>query len=86
MIRMSQERNGRQANRKVGRITAVLPDCLYSLQLEDGAAVTAHLSMEMRLHSVRLLAGERVSVELSPFDPSRGRIVKRLAKEPGASS
>ena len=75
---MSQEQDGQRMSKKVGRIIAVLPDCLYSLQLEDGDAVTAHLSVEMRLHSVRLLEGDRVNVELSPFDPSRGRSVKRL--------
>jgi len=75
---VSQGEEPRKRDRKVGRVSAVLPDCLYSLQLDDGTAITAHLSAEMRLHSVRLLEGNRVSVELSPFDPSRGRIVRRL--------
>lgn len=58
-------------------VVAVLPDRLYSLRLEDGSLVTAHIAAAMRLHCVRLLEGERVVVELSPFDPGRGRIVRR---------
>ena len=65
--------------RKRGRIAAVLPNSMYSLHLDDGTTVVAHLSPEMRLHTVRLLTGDSVCVELAPFDPTRGRIVKRLA-------
>ena len=61
----------------VGTVTAVLEEKLFRLRLEDGRQVTAHMGAEMRLHEVRLLQGDRVSVELSPFDPSRGRIVAR---------
>ena len=62
----------------MARVTAVLPNCLYSLVLEDGKPVTAHIASEMRLHNVRLLEGDRVKVELSMLDPSRGRIVRRV--------
>jgi translation initiation factor IF-1 len=62
---------------KPGTVMAVLPDSLFSLRMEDGSSVTAHMAPRMRLHCVRLLEGERVVVELSPFDPGRGRIVRR---------
>ena len=58
------------------RVEEVLPSQLYQLRLEgEGGTVRAHLSAEMRMHSVRLLPGTRVEVEVSPFDPSRGRIL-----------
>lgn len=58
------------------RVEDVLPSELYLLRLEgDGGTVRAHLSAEMRMHNVRLLPGARVEVEVSPFDPSRGRIL-----------
>ena len=57
----------------------VLPSELFLLRLEgDGGLLRAHLSGEMRLHNVRLLPGARVEVEVSPFDPSRGRILSVL--------
>ncbi len=60
-----------------GRVTGVLPSGLYSLVLEDGREIKAHIATEMRLHNVRLLEGDKVSVAVSPFDPGRGRIVRR---------
>ncbi len=58
------------------RVEDVLPSELYLVRLEgDGGTMRAHLSAEMRMHYVRLLPGARVEVEVSPFDPSRGRIL-----------
>lgn len=57
-------------------VESVLPNELFLLRLEgDGGTLKAHLSAEMRMHSVRLLPGTRVEVDVSPFDPSRGRIL-----------
>jgi len=61
------------------RVEDVLPSELYLVRLEGdggtGGTMRAHLSAEMRMHYVRLLPGARVEVEVSPFDPSRGRIL-----------
>jgi translation initiation factor IF-1 len=60
------------------QVTDVLPNSLYELELPEGRKMRAHLSAEMRLHNVRLLPGEWVQVEPSPFDPSRGRILRKV--------
>ncbi len=72
----------RRAVQVTGRITAPLPNALYRVALEDGHEILAHVSAELRMRSIRLLPGDRVRVELSPFDLSRGRIVD-LRREQG---
>jgi translation initiation factor IF-1 len=63
---------------QAGVIREVLPNERFRCELADGE-VCCHISGEMRLQAVRLLPGERVSVEVSPFDPSKGRIVAMVA-------
>ncbi len=62
-----------------GTVAEVLPSALYLVELPNGEQVQAHAGNRLRLHLVRLLPGDRVRVECSPVDPSRGRIVARLA-------
>lgn len=54
-----------------------LPSTTFKVKLDDGREVLAHLSGKLRLNFIRILAGDRVVVELSPYDESRGRIVYR---------
>jgi len=54
-----------------------LPNAVFRVQLENGHMVTAHVSGKMRMHFIRILPGDRVTVELSPYDLSKGRIVYR---------
>lgn len=54
-----------------------LPSITFKVKLDDGREVLAHLSGKLRLNFIRILAGDRVVVELSPYDESRGRIVYR---------
>ena len=61
-----------------GRVYEALPATNFRVRLEDGNEVLAHLSGKMRLHHIRILPGDRVIVELSPYDNLRGRIVRRL--------
>jgi translation initiation factor IF-1 len=63
-----------------GRVVEPLPNALYRVELENGAKVLAHVADRLGTHFVRLLAGDRVGVELSERDRSRGRIksVERL--------
>ncbi len=54
-----------------------LPNTMFRVELENGHVVLAHISGKMRMFNIRILAGDRVTVELSPYDLSRGRIVYR---------
>ncbi len=60
-----------------GTVVEALPNTTFQVHLNDGRAVLAHLSGKMRLHYIRVLVGDRVEVELSPYDEKRGRIVRR---------
>jgi translation initiation factor IF-1 len=61
-----------------GKVIEVLPNTMFRVQLVSGHVVLAHLSGKMRLNFVRILPEDRVMVELSPYDLTRGRITQRL--------
>jgi translation initiation factor IF-1 len=61
-----------------GKVTEPLPNDMFKVQLADGHEVLAHLGSEIRLRFVKLLPGDRVLVELSPYDLTRGRITYRF--------
>ena len=54
-----------------------LPNAMFRVELENGHRVLAHISGKMRMHFIKILPGDRVTVELSPYDLTRGRIVYR---------
>jgi len=58
-------------------VEEALPSTTFKVKLDDGREVLAHLSGKLRLNFIRILAGDRVVVELSPYDEHRGRIVYR---------
>ena len=60
-----------------GTIMKTLPNATFRVQLENGHEVLAHVSGKMRMHFIKILPGDTVTVELSPYDLSRGRIVYR---------
>lgn len=60
-----------------GVVKEALPNAMFRVELEDGHIVLAHVSGKMRLHFIRILPGDRVVVEMSPYDLERGRIVYR---------
>ena len=60
-----------------GVVTEALPNTSFRVRLDDGREVLAHLSGKMRRYHIRTLSGDRVKVELSPYDETRGRIVYR---------
>jgi translation initiation factor IF-1 len=60
-----------------GTITEPLPNAMFRVELENGHEVLAHISGKMRMHYIRILKGDRVLVELSPYDLTRGRITYR---------
>jgi translation initiation factor IF-1 len=61
-----------------GTIEAVLPRALYRVRLDEGEHITASVSTQTRQVTVKLLPGDGVLVEISPYDPTRGRIKERL--------
>ncbi|MBO8141987.1 MAG: translation initiation factor IF-1 [Firmicutes bacterium] len=60
-----------------GTVIEPLPNAMFRVQLENGHKVLCHVSGKMRMHFIRILPGDRVTVELSPYDLSRGRITYR---------
>ena len=60
-----------------GTVNELLPNAMFRVELENGHRVLAHISGKMRQHYIRILPEDRVVVELSPYDLSRGRIVYR---------
>ncbi len=61
-----------------GEVTEALPNGMFRVRLESGHEVLAHISGKMRINFIRILPGDRVKVEISPYDLTRGRIVYRL--------
>lgn len=59
-------------------VVETLPNAMFRAELENGHLVLAHISGKMRKHFIRILPGDKVLIELSPYDPTRGRIVYRL--------
>ena len=60
-----------------GEIAETLPNATFRVKLENGHMVLGHISGKMRMHYIRILPGDKVTVELTPYDLSRGRIVFR---------
>jgi translation initiation factor IF-1 len=61
-----------------GTVIEALPNAMFRVELDKGHKVLAHISGKMRMHFIRILPGDRVTVELSPYDLTRGRIVYRF--------
>ncbi|HSB07122.1 MAG TPA: translation initiation factor IF-1 [Thermodesulfobacteriota bacterium] len=60
-----------------GKVLETLPNAMFRVELENGHKVLAHISGKMRMHFIKILPGDKVTVELSPYDLTRGRIVFR---------
>ncbi len=60
-----------------GTVLEPLPNAMFRVELENGHKVLAHISVKMRMHFIKSLAGDRVKIELSPYDLTRGRIIFR---------
>ena len=61
-----------------GKVIEPLPNAMFRVELENGHKVLAHISGKMRMHFIKILPGDKVTVELSPYDLSRGRITYRV--------
>ena len=63
-----------------GKVVETLPNAMFKVELENGATILAHVSGKIRMHYIRILPGDRVTVELSPYDLTKGRITYRFIK------
>ena len=61
-----------------GKIVKALPGTTFEVELENGHKVYAHLAGKMRMHYIKIIPGDEVLVEISPYDLTRGRIIRRL--------
>jgi len=61
-----------------GLVDEALPNALFKVKLDSGQEVLGHLSGKMRIHYIRVVAGDRVKLEMTPYDLTKGRIVARL--------
>lgn len=62
-----------------GKVVEALPNAMFRIELDNGHKVLAHVSGKIRMNFIRILPGDRVTVELSPYDLTRGRITFRLS-------
>lgn len=60
-----------------GTVTEALPNATFRVKLENGHEILAHISGKMRMHYIRILPGDKIKVEMSPYDLSKGRITYR---------
>lgn len=70
-------RMGKNFIRKAGQITEALPNLQFKVTLEDGKEIIAHLAGKLKLYRIKILPGDKVTVEMSSYDESKGRIVYR---------
>jgi len=63
--------------KKEGQVIEALPDTHFRVRLSDGKEILAHLAGKLRIHRIRILPGDKVTLEISPYDESKGRIVYR---------
>ena len=61
----------------MGTVLETLPNAMFRVELENGHRVLAHISGKMRMHYIKILPGDKVKIELSPYDLARGRIIFR---------
>lgn len=67
-----------QIIKKEGRVTEALPNAFFRIETEDGKKILGFLSGKMKMHRISILPGDKVLVEMTPYDDSKGRIVYRL--------
>lgn len=60
-----------------GKVLETLPNAMFRVELANGHVIIAHVSGKMRMHFIRILAGDKVTIEMSPYDLSKGRIIMR---------
>ncbi len=75
---VQNEGKNNQVIKKEGRVIEALPNAFFKVVLTDGKEIMGFLSGKMRMNRITILTGDKVSIEMSPYDESKGRIVYRL--------
>lgn len=70
--------NTKEVIEVIGTVLEPLPNAMFKVELENGHVILAHISGKMRMHYIKILPGDRVRVEMTPYDLSKGRITYRL--------
>ena len=63
-----------------GKVLEALPNGMFKVEIKEGIVILAHISGKIRMNFIKILPGDRVKLEISPYDPSKGRIVYRYKK------
>lgn len=63
----------------IGKVFEALPNTLFRVELTDGAKILCHLSGKMRINYIKIIPGDKVRIEMTPYDKTKGRIIFRLA-------
>lgn len=74
----TEEQKNNQIIKREGRVTEALPNAFFRIVLDDGKQILGFLSGKMRMNRITILPGDKVSVEMTPYDDGKGRIVYRL--------
>jgi translation initiation factor IF-1 len=77
---LEEQKSKKDVIEAVGIVQEALPNAMFRVKLDSGHEVLAHISGKMRMYYIRILLGDRVQVELSPYDLTRGRITYRFKK------
>ena len=62
----------------IGKVLESLPNTLFKVEIEDGSVILCHLSGKMRMHFIKILPGDKVRLEMTPYDKTKGRITFRI--------
>jgi translation initiation factor IF-1 len=73
----AKKKNTKEVIELEGTVIETLPNALFRVELENGHVVLAHISGKMRMHYIRIIPGDRVTIEMTPYDLSKGRITYR---------
>lgn len=73
--------NTKEVIEVVGTVLEPLPNAMFKVELENGHVILAHISGKMRMHYIKILPGDKVKIEMTPYDLTKGRIVFRLKDE-----
>lgn len=75
---MPQEQKGKDFIEAIGIVEELLPAATFKVKLESGHDILAHLSGRMRMNKIRILPGDKVKIQMTPYDLTKGRIIFRL--------
>ena len=78
MVQNEENKDSKKVIRIEGRVIEALPNAFFKVVLDDGKEITGFLSGKMRLNRITILPGDKVTLEMSPYDNNKGRIVYRL--------